>query len=374
MQSLNIDHDMVERRKQFQRDLWDYKPVDHIPVFIWPNWMFGYTPRQWTEDGDIQFEVNVRTIERALRVIPDDYIPFARIWWGYMTIATMFGLKVHWADDPTQPPGPAGHLIHDIEQIYQLKRPDMSAGLMPENVRRLRMHAEQLPPDVYLTGADLGGPLNTCKDLLDTNLFYTAFYDHPESLHFLLNLATDLQFDLHRTVVEAVGGLERLTSLEFDPGWAPEKYKGYVSDDVCATIKPKLFKEFGIPYNNRLLQPWGCGLMHNCGPNPCMELYLDHNPKLKGLNLSYKYSYKDFSALREIFAGWGIMHIMLDNELTAEAMLASFRYTMETLAPDVIGIPMCFVDDTWHDEDVKALYWDMRKIADEYAANMKWAT
>lgn len=32
---LEIDHDGVERQKQFRRDLWDYKPVDHIPVFIW---------------------------------------------------------------------------------------------------------------------------------------------------------------------------------------------------------------------------------------------------------------------------------------------------------------------------------------------------
>jgi hypothetical protein len=53
-------------------------------------------------------------------------------------------------------------------------------------------------------------------------------------------------------------------------------------------------------------------------------------------------------------------------------MLESFRYMMETLAPDVIGIPMIFVDDTWHDDDVTAIYWDMRRIADEYAANMKW--
>lgn len=372
MQSLNIDHDMVERQKQFRRDLWDYQPVDHIPVFIWPSWTFGYTPRQATEDGNIQFEVNVKTIERCLRVIPDDYIPWARIWPGYMTIATMFGLKVFWGDDPTQPPGPEGHLISEIEQVYQLKRPDMSAGLMPENVRRLRMHAERLSKDVYLTGIDLGGPLLTCKDLLDTNLLYTAFYDQPQSLHYLLNMATELQLEIHRTIVQAVGSVERLTTLDFDPVWAPEKYKSFISDDVCATISPKTFKEFSLPYNNRLFQPWGSGMLHNCGPNPCKGLYLEHTPKLKGLNLAFKYSHMDFPALREILAGWGIVNILMDNELTPEAMLASFRYTMETFCPDVVGIPVCFVDDTWHDEDVTALYWDMRKIADEYAANMHW--
>jgi hypothetical protein len=64
---------------------------------------------------------------------------------------------------------------------------------------------------------------------------------------------------------------------------------------------------------------------------------------------------------------------MMDNELTPEAMLASFRHTMETLAPDVIGVPICFVDDTWHDDDITALYWELRRISNEYAANMRWS-
>jgi hypothetical protein len=38
----------------------------------------------------------------------------------------------------------------------------------------------------------------------------------------------------------------------------------------------------------------------------------------------------------------------------------------------VVGVPLCFVDDTWRDEDVTALYWDMRKIAEEYATQMRW--
>jgi hypothetical protein len=372
--SLNIDHDAVERQKQFRRELWDYKPVNHIPVFIWPAWTFEYTPKEATENGDIQFEVNVRTIERCLRILPDDYIPWARIWCGYMTIASMFGVNVYWSDDPTQPPGAGAHLIDDMEQVFQLERPQLAAGLMPENIRRLRMHASRLPRDVYLTGIDAGGPLNTCKDLLDTNLLYTAFYDRPDAMHHLLNLATELQLEIYYAIIRAVGGIERMTGIDFDPVWAPEKYKSFVSDDVCATIGPQLFKEFGLPYNSRLYQPWGSGLMHNCGPNPCKSLYLDHEPKLKGLNVAFKYSQHDFPAFREIFAGWGIIHILLDNELTPDEMLSSFRYSMETLAPDVIGVPLCFVDDTWSDEDVIDLYWEMRRISDEYAANMRWSS
>ena len=53
-------------------------------------------------------------------------------------------------------------------------------------------------------------------------------------------------------------------------------------------------------------------------------------------------------------------------------MLSGFRTMMETLAPDTVGIPVCVIDDSWADDDITALYWDMRMIADEYAAGMKW--
>ncbi|HEX9132509.1 MAG TPA: hypothetical protein VF844_09460 [Ktedonobacteraceae bacterium] len=87
---------------------------------------------------------------------------------------------------------------------------------------------------------------------------------------------------------------------------------------------------------------------------------------------SYKYSCADFPALSQIFAGWGMFHILLDNELEPQQMIDGFRAMMETLAPNVVGVPLCFVDDTWADEDITQLYWELRKIAEEYAANMKW--
>jgi hypothetical protein len=370
---LDIDHEKVEKLKQFRRELWDYKPVDHIPVFVWPTWTFGHTLREQLEDGQLQLEDNLRTIEKCLKLLPDDYIPWARVTPGYMTIPTMFGMQVYWGDDPTNPPGVSGHMIHDLEQIYTLKRPTLADGLAPDALHRLRLHAAGLPRDVYITGIDCGGPLNTLRDLLDTNLMYTGFYDDPRAIHRLIDIATDVQLELYHAVAEAAGGIDRMTGIDFDPIWAPEKHKGFVSDDICATFGPALFREFSIPYSNRLFAPWGGGLLHNCGPNPCKFAYPEHDPKLKGLSVSYKYSCRDFPDFRQIFAGWGVIHILMDNEPRPEQMIEAFTAAMETLAPDVVGIPACYVDDTFSDEDVTALYWEMRKIADKYAANMNWS-
>ena len=64
---------------------------------------------------------------------------------------------------------------------------------------------------------------------------------------------------------------------------------------------------------------------------------------------------------------------MFDMGERAEEMLAGFRLMMENLAPDVLTIPICIVDNTWRDDEVTDLYHEMRKISEEYARNMRWA-
>lgn len=375
---LDIDHRVIERRKQLYRDVFDYRPVDHIPIFIWVTGYEGssqYTLRQELDSTELQFKINIELIKRSLRTIPDDYIPTAKITQGYMTIATMFGMEVYWSDDPNQPPGTGGCVISDLAQVYQLRQPTIQAGIMPENLRRLRYFHENLPPDVYLTGVDIGGPLNSLKDLLDTNLLYTGFYDDAPAMHHLLDMVTELQLEICRAQVAAAGGdIYRFAGIDFDPLWHPEPYKSFVSDDVCATIGPDIFKEFAIPYNSRILAPWGCGGLHNCGPHPCKQLYLEHIPRIKYLNCSYRYTRAELPALRDLFAGWGVLEIMFDNGETAEQMLAGYRHMIDCLAPETLAIPYCLVDGTWSDSDITALYWDMRALATAYARNMRWRT
>lgn len=373
MIAFDIDHATIERRKEHRRRVWDYLPVDHVPVMLWPMHSFGTTLREQCEDGDVQFMVNVETIKKVLKTIPDDYIPFARVWQGYMTVATMFGVPVHWSDDPNQAPGVAEHPIRDLEQVYALPQPTLADGFMPENRRRLRRLAAEMPRDVYVIGIDNGGPLNHAKDLLETNLLYTGFRDNPAAMHHLLDLVTQVQLEVCYALIEAVGGdINRMTCVDFDPDRAPEKYKSFCSDDVCATIGPATFREFAIPHNSRIYQPWGSGLLHNCGPHPYKWQCLEHTPRVKGLNCSYHYSRAEFPELRKVFAGWGIVQVMFDLGETAEEMIAGFRYMMETLAPDAIGIPICMLDDSWSDSDITTLYWEMRKIGDEYARNIRW--
>jgi hypothetical protein len=54
-------------------------------------------------------------------------------------------------------------------------------------------------------------------------------------------------------------------------------------------------------------------------------------------------------------------------------MVASFRDLMERLAPEVYAIPSPYIEPSmWTDEGITEFYWEMRKVSDEFAANMRW--
>jgi hypothetical protein len=292
-----------------------------------------------------------------------------------MTIATMFGLEVHWGEDPMQPPGVSEHPIRDLRQVYGLTRPDpLRAGLMPFVLHWTREFARVLPPEVSLAGPDLGGPLNTAKDLFDTNLLFTAFYDDPPALGRFLELAAEAQCACYREVIAAAGGLQRLTCIDFDPLWAPEGHKGFVSDDVCAGLSPEHFLRFSRPYNNRIFRQWPGGRLHNCGPHPAAAHYLGHEPQINGLNCSFRFTRGELPRLREAFRGRGIVELMFDNGETAAQIARGYEEAVAALAPEVVAIPVVWLNQNWTDGAIRGLYEDLRAVAGRAAREMRWRT
>ena len=365
----------VEKRKDRFRRVWNYQKVDHIPIGIWLDDFSKYTLKEQCKNGKIQFEVNLKNIIRLSKILPDDYIPYARVWPGYMTIATMFGIDLFWGNDPNQAPGVKGYLIDDMSKVYSLKKPDpKKSGLMPFNLEWLSYTSKNLPGFVYITGIDLGGPLNTAKDLIETNLMYTSFYDYPDEYHYFLNLVTELQIGCYYEIIDAVGDINRLTCVDFDPLWAPEGKKGFVSDDMCASFGPDIFKKFSMPYNNRIFKLFGGGRIHNCGPHPSLHLYLHHEPEINGLNCSYRYSRSDLMAMKKEFKGKGIVEFNFDNDETPVEIIKGYNEIISELSPDVVGIPLLFLDENWSDDDIKDIYFELLKLSTEYAKEINWKT
>jgi len=181
-----------------------------------------------------------------------------------------------------------------------------------------------------------------------------------------------VQIACYSEVIRAAGGLGRLTCIDFDPLWAPEGHKGFVSDDVCAGLSPAHFRKFSMPANNRIFSRWRGGRIHNCGPHPAAALYLDHDPPIDGLNCSYRYTRRDFALLAEAFAGRGLVELMFDNGETAEQIIAGYEEAANAVAPDVLAVPVAWLDARWTDGDIRDLHEGLRRVAARYAAEMRW--
>jgi uroporphyrinogen-III decarboxylase len=133
---------------------------------------------------------------------------------------------------------------------------------MPFILHWTRVFARELPEEVALAGPDLGGALNTAKDLFETNLLFTAPYDDPQAFQRFLSLAAEVQA----------------------------------------------------------------------------------------------------SCYREVF----------DNGESAGQILQGFEEAVAALTPEVVAIPVVWLNQSWSDRDIRDLYEELRRVAERAAGQMSW--
>ncbi len=90
------------------------------------------------------------------------------------------------------------------------------------------------------------------------------------------------------------------------------------------------------------------------------------------MNCSYKYSKDDLSLFKREFSGKSIIELNFDNGDTAQEICKDFEQIANELSPEVIGMPIIFLDHTWSDDDIKGIYSDLRKISERYANEFLW--
>lgn len=374
---LSIPTEEIERRKEAVRALWNYEPVDHIPINmrIMPN-PNGYCVTEQFADSRKQLELNLLCVRESLRRMPDDYIPILRPDMGCMMVATMFGAEVVYGEHPEGTPWRKEALIYEADQVYDLQVPDpYEDGLMPQALERIEFFMKETDYQIPTCLMDMGGPMNAAKDLVDTNLFYLLFYDDPKAMHHLLELLAETYLRAEEAMIDAAGGMDNVVTTDWDPTWCPEGRRGYVSDDVCATHSAEIFREFSKPVNNRIFRRYGGGLLHNCGPHPCVGEYLSHDPRIKGCNMAYDYSVGELARIREAFQGEGIVYMGLSGMspgCEGSISVEQYRRCMEELAPEVACVPQLWVDPANLDVSPEELYRGLRKVSEEYASRMEW--
>lgn len=370
MKPFDLDPDEIDRRKQLIRDLWDGRAVDHVPVLVnVVNPGVRYTVREQFQDGDKQLEEALAAVELTWREIPHgDTVPAMRPDVGCSCLATAFGSELFWGHDPNQTCGVREPILRDVEDAHHLAVPPPDGGQLAEGVARVRRFAEAGDGMVSVSLLDMAGGLNVAADLLGAESMYVAMHQNPKALLCLLDKIQQLFLEAIGLQMEAAGGQDRITTTDFPDYWFPERRKGHVSDDMSANMSLELYRQFSLPFHDRVFAAYGGGGLHNCGPNPCLEGYLEHTPAPRAIDLAFRYSEGDLPAIKECCRKRAVIYMGEFPSSPPEAV-ATFRRIMELMVPDVVVIPVLSV----RQEDRPAeLYAAMRAVSEEYARRMDW--
>ena len=375
----------VERRKENMRRAWRYEPVDHIPVTIDLSPACGETVRDAALRTESWFASAVRRIRWSLRVLSDDYIPLAEPpWMPFHLVPAMLGAALWWAEDPNEMPGIKDPLVTAIDQLYELPDADPhSDGFVPEILRRLAIAKECFPAEIALGGVDMTSPLGDVLDLMDQTLFFVSLKRHPEAILHACDVVTRAQMAVQDAALAIVGDSARFATLGRWPTWRPESAKVLVSDDIAGLLGPAVFARFDLPFTDRLLERYGGGLLHVCGPHPSASLYMHDDPSVHGLNCSFRYSRAELATLKEELGPKaeerlgrrGHLEVMWERGVPLDVQVDGFRELAGAMAPDVVALPYCQVltDGSVSDDEITQFCAAMRRIAEDYAGKMRWA-
>ena len=359
------------RRQSLFTDLFSGRPVDHVPLeiraaddeFTVRRHFFG-KDGEWLRDS-------LRSVLLTWQMgCHTDAVPALCADVGCSVIANAFGSAYVFLGNENQTPSVKERLIRDLEEeIDGIRVPDLSeAEWISEGLRRMRQAAELGQGFTPQCGLDAAGGINVAADLMGVSELLVAMLTQPEALHRLLDLIQETYLELIGLETEACGGLEHMTTTDFFAGWAPMGWKGHCSDDISAMIAPDLYREFSLPYHARVYERYGCGGLHNCGPNPCRDAYMDGSLTPVYLDLNEIYSGGDLEALRSSVGGKGFLR--WGSDMTdPEEIAASYERYMELLAPDLMLIPTYTFR---RPEDGAALYDRLLPIAREYAKRMSF--
>lgn len=128
---------------------------------------------------------------------------------------------------------------------------------------------------------DAQGPIDNCELLWGSDMFY-VFYDDPDLLHALLERVTDTVrrfIEKWRAIIPNKDGLVSYFGRLGRGGIV-------IRNDSAMNLSPELFREFIQPYDTKLLQALGGGVVHFCGTGDHFVELLAKTPLLSAVDLS----------------------------------------------------------------------------------------
>ncbi len=237
-------------------------------------------------------------ITAHLATYDDIYVPYLFPWYGTVVVPSALGCPIVF--QPGEEPAVRGPAITEPAQVARLVPPDPERdGLMPRVlacIDHFRAHS-----DLPVSFTDNQGPLNIALNLVGLERLVIWMAEDPTVVHELMDFCTTVLIDWLRLQKERAGAranggaFPHLVPL-------PDGIGGvWLSDDDSTVLSPRLYQEFVVPYNGRVLRAFGGGTLHYCGDGSHqLENYLATDG-LVGINVWCMGHFRQVFRAQELF-------------------------------------------------------------------------
>jgi len=275
-------------------------------------------------DRDYQFERSMkfnRFFSLAQKVWSrDDFVLHLQPQMGVGVFASALGCEVGFPPDQMPWTHFAIKAGDPADKVYELPTPDVRGGLLGDILDFAEYFDRKAEHRFPIAVTDVQGPIDTAYLVWDSCDFMVAMYEHPQEVHHLMRLCTDL---LIKFIREMRSKVREFVPAHFPPVYLPDGMGICVSEDALAVLSPHLYEEFSLPYINELSEEFGGILIHSCGN---FEHQLVNLQKVRGLRgINFGVSETRFEAVWDAFGG----RTVIIPHCTAETIVADFKNAYE---------------------------------------------
>ena len=209
------------------------------------------------------FENQMACIETTLKA-RTDWMPFLEPWHGVGVYANLFGCEYDWevCDYPQ-----TRYAVTTVEEARRLTKPDWRNGEICRLVMdSIRYYRERIGDAIPIACTDTQSPIDTATLIWQTDSFFLACHDEPETVHRLLSMVTDVIIEFSLAQLEAIGSNPARPGHNACLSRSRGRMKGIgLSDDLATVVSPSVYEEFSRPYNERIADALGGVVIHSCG-------------------------------------------------------------------------------------------------------------
>jgi hypothetical protein len=378
----DVDHTSVEKRKERIRKIWNYESVDHVPLglYVLDN-NAGFSRQEIEKEKEKNLKFDLDSIKKSFELLKDDYIPFLKPETGCASVPSILGCRVDYTEGFSNFSTVKEPIILNASDLENITIPVdekeiIARGLMPLNLEKISYYHDIAGDTFDTTGIDIGGVMCGSADIMDTEFFYMSFITEKDRMLAYLEKLSELYLKVYTILVNKIGGLKKMTNVEWDVSWYPEGRKGYVSDDPCANFGPDTFEVFSKPFSKKIYDRFGYGGFHNCGPHPCASRYLDYSGNsLKAVNCSLKCTYSQLDSFMDNFTGREVvLYFLIEEEYydCAKAVQLYNELAEKGAKRNLVCIPSYALDASIHSgEEIKQTFDEFFKISGDYCKSLK---